>query len=55
MNSIVRCQKIPIFCTAGLPHNEVDTQVAHQASLVQLKDTQDTHEENFTLSLGAWG
>ena len=44
MNSIARGQKIPLFSAAGLPHNEVAAQIARQASLVQLKDTMDSHE-----------
>jgi V-type H+-transporting ATPase subunit B len=33
----------------------VAAQVARQASLVQLKDTHDAHEETFTTSFGAKG
>merc|ERR1712226_1672108 len=55
MNSIARGQKIPIFSAAGLPHNEVAAQIARQASLVKLKDTQDSHEENFAIVFGAMG
>ncbi|KAH8060367.1 hypothetical protein JL721_9128 [Aureococcus anophagefferens] len=56
MNSIARGgQKIPLFSAAGLPHNEVAAQIARQASLVQLKDTMDGHEENFALCFGAMG
>merc|ERR1712176_962395 len=55
MNSIARGQKIPIFSAAGLPHNEVAAQIARQASLVKLKDTMDSHEENFAIVFGAMG
>jgi V-type H+-transporting ATPase subunit B len=55
MNSIARGQKIPIFSAAGLPHNEVAAQIARQASLVQQKDTMDSHEENFAIVFGAMG
>ena len=55
MNSIARGQKIPLFSAAGLPHNEVAAQIARQASLVQLKDTQDSHEDNFAMVFGAMG
>ncbi|GMI35155.1 hypothetical protein TeGR_g11424 [Tetraparma gracilis] len=55
MNSIARGQKIPIFSAAGLPHNEVAAQIARQASLVTLKDTQDSHEDNFAIVFGAMG
>ncbi len=55
MNSVARGQKIPIFSAAGLPHNEVAAQVARQASLVKLKDTLDSHEDNFAIVFGAMG
>ena len=55
MNSVARGQKIPIFSAAGLPHNEVAAQIARQASLVQQKDTVDSHEENFAIVFGAMG
>jgi len=55
MNSIARGQKIPIFSAAGLPHNEVAAQICRQASLVQLKDTLDSHEDNFCIVFGAMG
>ena len=51
-DSIVRVQKIPIFSNTGLPHNKVASQVARQVSLVQIKDTQDTHKENFATFFG---
>lgn len=55
MNSVARGQKIPIFSAAGLPHNEVAAQIARQASLVKLKDTTDSHEDNFAIVFGAMG
>lgn len=55
MNSIARGQKIPLFSAAGLPHNEVAAQIARQASLVKVKDTQDSHEDNFAMVFGAMG
>lgn len=55
MNSIARGQKIPLFSAAGLPHNEVAAQIARQASLVKLKDTLDSHEDNFAMVFGAMG
>jgi V-type H+-transporting ATPase subunit B len=55
MNSVARGQKIPLFSAAGLPHNEVAAQIVRQASLVQLKDTLDGHEENFAVVFGAMG
>ena len=47
ISSIARGQKIPSFC-AGLPHNKVATLVARQVSFIQLKDPQNTHNENFS-------
>jgi len=44
MISVARGLKIPLFSSAGLPHNEVAAQIVRQASLVQLKDTLDGHE-----------
>lgn len=55
MNSVARGQKIPLFSSAGLPHNEVAAQIVRQASLVQLKDTLDGHEDNFSVVFGAMG
>ena len=55
MNSVARGQKIPLFSAAGLPHNEVAAQIVRQASLVQLKDTLDGHEDNFVVVFGAMG
>jgi len=55
MNSVARGQKIPLFSGAGLPHNEVAAQIVRQAQLVQLKDTQDGHSDNFAVVFGAMG
>lgn len=55
MNSVARGQKIPLFSGAGLPHNEVAAQIVRQAQLVQLKDTQDGHKDNFAVVFGAMG
>ena len=55
MNSVARGQKIPLFSAAGLPHNEVAAQIVRQASLVKLKDTLDSHEDNFAIVFGAMG
>ena len=35
MNSIARGQKIPLFSSAGLPHNEIAAQICRQAGLVK--------------------
>jgi V-type H+-transporting ATPase subunit B len=56
MNSVARGQKIPLFSSAGLPHNEVAAQICRQASLVNLgKSTIDTHDDNFAIVFGAMG
>ena len=51
MNSIARVQKTPTF-SFSLPHNKVATPITRQASFVQLKDSQDFHEENFATVFG---
>ncbi|EPX73078.1 V-type ATPase V1 subunit B [Schizosaccharomyces octosporus yFS286] len=57
MNSIARGQKIPIFSSAGLPHNEIAAQICRQADLVKkpTKDVHDGHEENFSIVFAAMG
>ncbi|KAK4635420.1 V-type proton ATPase subunit B [Fulvia fulva] len=63
MNSIARGQKIPIFSSAGLPHNEIAAQICRQAGLVNQaaqqgvtnKGTHDGHEDNFSIVFGAMG
>ena len=55
MNSIARGQKIPLFSSAGLPHNEIGAQIARQAGLVQGKDVIDHHDDNFAVVFGAMG
>ncbi|KAK5175026.1 Vacuolar ATP synthase subunit B [Saxophila tyrrhenica] len=62
MNSVARGQKIPIFSSAGLPHNEIAAQICRQAGLVQQqqaksmnKGTHDNHEDNFSIVFGAMG
>lgn len=57
MNSIARGQKIPIFSSSGLPHNEIAAQICRQASLVgqPTKGVHDGHEDNFSIVFGAMG
>ena len=57
MNSIARGQKIPIFSSAGLPHNEIAAQICRQAGLVKkpTKDVHDGHEDNFSIVFAAMG
>jgi V-type H+-transporting ATPase subunit B len=58
MNSVARGQKIPIFSSSGLPHNEIAAQICRQAGLVkqqQSKGVKDDHEDNFSIVFGAMG
>jgi V/A-type H+/Na+-transporting ATPase subunit B len=48
MNTLVRGQKLPIFSVAGLPHNELATQIARQARIAE-------GEEDFAVVFGAMG
>src|SRR3989442_1029218 len=38
LNPLVRCQKVPLFSGAGLPHNEVALQIARQAKVLGSQD-----------------
>lgn len=55
MNSVARGQKIPIFSSAGLPHNELAAQICKQAQLVKRKDVLDTSDDNFCIIFAAMG
>jgi len=48
MNTLVRCQKLPIFSASGLPHNQLASQIARQAQVVGT-------EENFSVVFAAIG
>ena len=48
MNTLVRCQKLPIFSGSGLPHNEIALQIARQAKVIGKK-------ENFVVVFAAMG
>ena len=65
-NSIARGQKIPLFSSAGLPHNEIAAQICRQAGLVNKggktsahggtnKGVHDDHEDNFSIVFAAMG
>jgi V/A-type H+-transporting ATPase subunit B len=45
MNSLVRGQKLPIFSGAGLPHDELAIQIAHQAHLRKTDRTSSSDDE----------
>ena len=55
MNTIARGQKIPLFSSNGLPHNEIGAQICRQASLVKGKDVLDHSDENFVIVFAAMG
>jgi len=55
MNSIARGQKIPLFSSACLPHDEIGAQICRQASLVKHKDVHDHSDENFAIVFAAMG
>jgi V-type H+-transporting ATPase subunit B len=55
MNSLVRCQKLPLFSAAGLPHNEIAAQVCRQSGLVKGKDVMDHSADNFSIVFAAMG
>ena len=55
MNSIARGQKIPLFSSAGLPHDAIGAQICRQASLVKHKDVHDHSQENFAIVFAAMG
>ena len=57
MNSLVRGQKLPIFSAAGLPHDELAIQIAHQAHLRKTdpKDNTTAAENAFAMVFVAIG
>lgn len=55
MNSLVRGQKLPLFSAAGLPHNEIASQICRQAGLVKGKDVMDHSADNFSIVFAAMG
>ncbi|CEL96590.1 unnamed protein product [Vitrella brassicaformis CCMP3155] len=55
MNTVVRGQKIPLFSAAGLPHNEIASQICRQACLVKHGDKKDESEESFAIVFAAMG
>ncbi len=57
MNSLVRGQKLPIFSGAGLPHDQLAIQIAHQAHLRKAAGNgkDDTAENEFAMVFVAIG
>jgi V/A-type H+-transporting ATPase subunit B len=54
MNSLVRGQKLPIFSGAGLPHDQLAIQIAHQARL-RKSGRQASAEDEFAMVFVAIG
>jgi V/A-type H+-transporting ATPase subunit B len=54
MNTLVRGQKLPIFSSSGLPHNELALQIARQATVPEEKEESEEGSE-FAVVFGAMG
>ncbi|MGD2052512.1 MAG: V-type ATP synthase subunit B [Gammaproteobacteria bacterium] len=54
MNSLVRGQKLPVFSGAGLPHDQLAIQIAHQAHL-RTSSRDATEEDEFAMVFVAIG
>ncbi|PSP15561.1 V-type ATP synthase subunit B [Halobacteriales archaeon QH_10_67_13] len=50
MNTLVRGQKLPIFSSSGLPHNDLALQIARQAAVPE-----ESEESEFAVIFGAMG
>jgi V/A-type H+-transporting ATPase subunit B len=55
MNSLVRGQKLPIFSGAGLPHDQLAIQIAHQAHLRKSDDEDAAANDEFAMVFVAIG
>ena len=55
MNTLVRGQKLPIFSSSGLPHNDLALQIARQASVPEEEDGDDEGDSEFAVIFGAMG
>jgi V/A-type H+-transporting ATPase subunit B len=53
MNTLVRGQKLPIFSSSGLPHNDLALQIARQASVPEEEEAGEDSE--FAVIFGAMG
>ena len=54
MNTLVRGQKLPIFSSSGLPHNELALQIARQATVPEEEEGEGEGSE-FAVIFGAMG
>jgi len=55
MNTLVRGQKLPIFSSSGLPHNELALQIARQATVPEEEDAEGDGGSEFAVIFGAMG
>ncbi len=55
MNTLVRGQKLPIFSSSGLPHNELALQIARQATVPEEEEGDDEEGSEFAVIFGAMG
>ncbi len=60
MNTLVRGQKLPIFSSSGLPHNELALQIARQATVPEEEESEgeeggDEDGSEFAVIFGAMG
>jgi len=55
MNTLVRGQKLPIFSSSGLPHNELALQIARQATVPEEADEDGDEGSEFAVIFGAMG
>jgi V/A-type H+-transporting ATPase subunit B len=56
MNTLVRGQKLPIFSSSGLPHNDLALQIARQATVPEEEEEgEDEEGSEFAVIFGAMG
>jgi V/A-type H+-transporting ATPase subunit B len=55
MNTLVRGQKLPIFSSSGLPHNDLALQIARQATVPEEEDAEGEGGSEFAVIFGAMG
>ena len=55
MNTLVRGQKLPIFSSSGLPHNDLALQIARQATVPEEEEGDGDGGSEFAVIFGAMG
>jgi V/A-type H+-transporting ATPase subunit B len=55
LNTLVRGQKLPIFSGFGLPHKELATQIARQATVLKSENKETNEAEDFAVVFAAMG